>query len=253
MDTVQTGVNTTLGANVENLTLTGSASLTGTGNELDNVMQADGSISVLAGGDGNDIYVIGPNGDDDILVETATGGIDTVIAAHDYRLPANIENLTLLDPVVPDFANFSLIPYAPFALFGLSVAGVGNNLDNTLMGGRANNLLDGGLGADTLVGGAGNDLYIVDHLNDVVIEQVNDGTDTIQSSVTYTLSTNVEVLNLTGTASVNGTGNALNNDLRGNEASNVLDGGAGSDSLQGGGGADTYRFGRGAGQDIVYD
>ena len=252
-DTVQAGVNTMLGANVENLILTGSASLIGTGNELDNVLQADGSISVLAGGNGNDTYVIGPNGDDDILVEIATGGTDTVIAAHDYRLPDNIEHLTLLDPLVPDFANFSLIPYAPFALFGLSVTGVGNNLDNTLMGGRANNLLDGGLGADTLGGGAGNDLYIVDHLNDVVIEQVNDGTDTIHSSVTYTLSTNVEVLNLTGTASVNGTGNALNNDLRGNEASNVLDGEAGRDSLQGGGGADTYRFGRGAGQDIVYD
>ena len=252
-DTVQAGVNTMLGANVENLTLTGSASLTGTGNELNNVLQADGSVSILAGGDGNDTYVIGPNGDDDILVETATGRTDTVIAAHDYRLPDNIEHLTLLDPLVPDFANFSLIPYAPFALFGVSVAGFGNTMDNTMIGGQANNLLDGGLGADTMLGGAGDDTYVVDYPNDVVVEQAGEGTDTIHSSVTYTLSTNVEVLNLTGTASVNGTGNALNNDLRGNEASNVLDGGAGRDSLQGGGGADTYRFGRGAGQDIVFD
>jgi len=91
-DTVQTTVSTTLGDNLENLTLIGSASLFGTGNSLDNVLQAEGSISVLAGGDGNDTYVIGPNGDDDVLVETATGGIDTVIAGHDYRLPANIEN-----------------------------------------------------------------------------------------------------------------------------------------------------------------
>jgi Ca2+-binding RTX toxin-like protein len=110
-DTVETGVSTTLGANVENLTLTGSASLTGTGNELDNVLRADGSVSVLAGGDGNDTYLIGPNGDDDILVETATGGIDTVIAAHDYRLPGHIENLTMLDPRVPDFGSFLLVPY----------------------------------------------------------------------------------------------------------------------------------------------
>ena len=75
------------------------------------MLQADGSISVLAGGDGNDTYLIGPNGDDDMLVETATGGIDTVIAAHDYRLPVNIENLTVLDPRIPDFGTFSLVPY----------------------------------------------------------------------------------------------------------------------------------------------
>ena len=91
MDTVQTGSSAMLEPNVESLMLTGSASLIGVGNELDNVLRADGSISVLAGGGGNDTYVIGSNGDDDILVETDTGGIDTVIAGHDYRLPANID------------------------------------------------------------------------------------------------------------------------------------------------------------------
>jgi Ca2+-binding RTX toxin-like protein len=250
-DTVQTGISATLGADVENLTLTGSASLTGTGNNLDNVLSADGSISILAGGDGNDTYVIGPNGDDDILIETVTGGTDTVIAAHDYRLPANIENLTLLDPRVPDFASFSLIPYGSTEQ---SVTGYGNDLANTLIGGRANNVLDGGLGADTLIGGAGHDTYIVDNIGDIVNEQAQEGTDdVIHSSVTYTLSANVEHLTLIGTESIDGTGNALNNDIRGNEASNVLDGRAGNDGLQGFGGADTYLFGRGAGQDIVFD
>ena len=249
-DTVQTGVSATLGANVENLTLTGSTSLTGTGNALDNVLQADGSVSVLAGGDGNDTYLIGPNGDDDMLVETATGGIDTVIAVHDYRLPDHIENLTLLDPRIPDFGSFSLVPYQ---LSDRTVSGLGNSLNNTLIGGRANNLLDGGLGADTLIGGAGDDTYVVDHPNDVVVEQANEGVDTVQSSVTYTLSAVVENLTLTGTASINGTGNALTNDMRGNDASNVLDGGAGDDGFQGLGGADTYLFGRGADSDIVFD
>jgi len=249
-DTVQASVNTTLGANVENLTVTGSASVAGTGNELDNVLQADGSISVLAGGDGNDTYVIGPNGDDDILLETSTGGIDTVIAAHDYRLPAYIENLTVLDHRVPDFETFSLIPYGSPGIF---VIGYGNDLDNMIVGGRANNVLDGGLGADTLIGGAGDDTYVVDHPNDVVIEQANEGLDTIQSSVNYTLSANVENLTLIGTASMSGTGNAMNNDVRGNDAPNVLDGGAGNDSLLGFGGADTYLFGRGSGQDFVFD
>ncbi|NJL18156.1 MAG: hypothetical protein HC938_14275 [Nitrospira sp.] len=249
-DTVQTDVGTTLGDNLENLVLTGSALLFGTGNSLDNVLQADGSISVLAGGNGNDTYLIGPNGDDDILVETAGGGIDTVIAAHDYRLPSNIENLTLLDPRIPDFASFTLIPYGSY---DQSVAGYGNDLENTLVGGRSNNVLDGGLGADTMIGGAGDDIYSVDDVNDLVIEQSDEGIDTIHSSESYALGANVEHLTLIGTASINATGNALNNDVRGNEAPNVLDGGAGHDVLIGAGGADVYLFGRGSGRDTVFD
>jgi Ca2+-binding RTX toxin-like protein len=249
-DTVQASRDVTLGANLENLILIGSASHTGTGNGLDNVLQADGSISVLAGGDGNDTYLIGPNGDDDILVETATGGIDTVIAAHDYRLPANIEHLTLLDPRVPNFERLFLSPYGSSEQ---SVAGYGNDVANTLMGGRANNMLDGGLGADTLIGGAGDDTYVVDNIGDIVVEQVDEGMDTVLSAVSYQLSANVENLTLTGTASINGTGNTLNNNLKGNDVSNELDGGAGIDGLQGFGGADTYLFGRGSGQDFVFD
>ncbi len=249
-DSVQTGISATLGDNVENLTLTGSASLIGVGNELDNMLKADGSISMLAGGDGNDTYVIGPNSDDDILVEDATGGIDRVIASHDYRLPANIENLTLLDPRVPDFASFSLIPYGSSEQL---VTGYGNNLTNTLIGGRANNVLDGGLGADTLIGGDGNDTFVVDNVGEVVIEEANEGVDTVQSTVSYSLSANIENLTLSGTSFINGTGNALNNDMRGNEASNVLDGGSGDDALLGFGGSDTYLLGRGFGRDTVFD
>lgn len=250
IDVVQTDISATLGANVENLLLTGSASLIGVGNELNNVLRADGSISVLAGGDGNDTYVIGSNGDDDTLVETATGGVDTVIAGHEYRLPANIEQLILLDPRVPDFASFSLIPYGFSEQFA---AGYGNNSANILIGGRANNLLDGGLGADTFIGGDGNDTYVVDHVGDMVIEEANEGVDNVQSTVSHGLSANVENLTLVGTASINGGGNTLNNDLRGNDAPNVLDGGSGNDALLGFGGSDTYLFGRGSGHDTVFD
>jgi trimeric autotransporter adhesin len=249
-DTVRAAVNTTLGANLENLTLTGSSSLVGIGNSLDNVLSADGSVSILMGGGGHDTYVIGPNGDDDILVETAGGGIDRVMAAHDYRLPDYIENLTLLDLAVPDFQSFLLIPYGSSEQ---SVAGYGNELNNTLVGGRINNLLDGWFGADTLIGGLGEDTYIVDNIGDVVVEQVSEGTDSVLSAVSYQLSANVENLTLTGTAAIDGVGNALNNDIRGNDASNVLDGGAGDDGLLGFGGADTYRFGRGSGRDTVMD
>ena len=249
-DTVEAATSITLGANLENLTLTGSASLTETGNSLDNMLKADGSISTLAGGAGNDTYVIGPNGDDDILVETASGGVDTVIAAHDYRLPDNIENLTMLDPRVPDFRSFSLIPYQ---VSGVILSGFGNSSNNTLVSGRANNLLDGGIGVDALVGGAGDDIYVVDNSSDVVVELAGEGFDIVKSSVSYVLPDQVERLELTGTGVANGTGNALDNTILGNAADNVLDGGAGNDALVGGGGSDTYLFVRGSGRDLVED
>ena len=95
--------------------------------------------------------------------------------------------------------------------------------------------------SDLLNGGAGNDTYVVDAVGDVVTESsASFGTDTVQSSVSFTLDTWIEHLQLTGSGAVNGTGNALGNQLRGNDGANVLDGGAGNDTLTGGNGNDTY-------------
>jgi Ca2+-binding RTX toxin-like protein len=165
-------------------------------------------------------------------------------------LPENIENLTVLDPLVPDFASFSLLPYASIDVV---VAGYGNNQDNVLTGGRSNNVLDGGLGADTMIGGAGDDTYVVDHIDDRVTEMPGEGIDTVWSSVTHALDAYVEHLRLTGTDAIDGIGNNLDNELIGNETSNVLDGGAGNDILNGEEGADTFLFGLDSGQDLVGD
>src|SRR4030095_265564 len=102
------------------------------------------------------------------------------------------------------------------------------------------NVLDGRAGADTMTGGVGNDTYLVDNAGDVVTELAGEGTDTVQSSITYTLGANVENLTLTGNNPINGTGNALVNTLRGNGANNILDGQAGADTIIGGAGNDTY-------------
>ena len=109
----------------------------------------------------------------------------------------------------------------------------GNIAANILTGGAGNDTLDGGAGNDTLIGGTGDDTYIVDAPGDVVTELTGEGTDTIQTGITYTLAAlaNVENLTLTGVAAVNATGNALANVLTGNIAANTLTGGAGNDTL----------------------
>src|SRR5918993_1025896 len=92
---------------------------------------------------------------------------------------------------------------------------------------------------DTMAGGLGHDIYVVDNAGDTVSEAAGAGSDSVQSSVTFILGSNVENLTLTGIGAVNGTGNALANVLTGNGNSNRLDGGAGADTMYGGTGHDT--------------
>lgn len=138
-------------------------------------------------------------------------------------------------------------------------AGAGND---TINAGAGNDTLDGGAGNDRLIGETGDDLYIVDSTTDVIVENANEGTDTVQSSATYVLSSNVENLTLTGTAAINGSGNTQNNVLIGNTGTNALSGGAGNDTLdgntgadilKGGSGNDTYLFSLGDGFDSVQE
>ena len=117
----------------------------------------------------------------------------------------------------------------------------GEDMQNTIITGtKKGDSLDGRGGDYTMQGGAGNDTYIVDSASDLVQESANQGTDTVRSSVTNTLTENVENLTLTGSDGIDGTGNSLANIIIGNSAGNILDGGVGKDTMQGGAGNDTY-------------
>ena len=132
--------------------------------------------------------------------------------------------------------------------------GYGNGDANKLYGNAGSNLLDGRGGADVMRGGAGNDVCFVDDAGDLVVENVNEGTDAVFSTVGYSLTANVEALVLQGSGNLAGTGNGLANKLYGNAGDNALDGGAGVDVLTGNAGNDTFMFNVGqAGGDIVVD
>jgi len=241
IDTVLSSVIRTLGANQENLVLTGTAAINGTGNTLNNVLTGNGANNTLNGstgadtmtaGLGNDTYVVDNAGD--AVIENAGEGSDLVQSSITYTLSAEVENLTL--------TGTGAINATGNALNNVLT---GNSGANILSGGVGNDTLNGGAGADQMSGGAGDDLYVRDNTGDVVTENAGEGVDTVQSSVTYTLSANVENLTLTGTNAINGTGNALDNLLTGNSAANRLTAGAGNDTLNGGSGADTMLGGTG--------
>ena len=250
---------------VERLVLTGVALINGTGNDLDNIITGNSAANQLIGQAGNDTLnggggddtltgwsgadiMIGGLGNDTYFVENAgdavtenlNQGIDTVSSRLAYTLPAHVENLILAGAVAINGTGNDLANSI-----------TGNAAINVLTGGAGNDTLNGAAGADGLVGGLGNDTYTVDNAGDGITENLSEGTDKVNSSVTYTLSANVENLTLTGATAINGTGNDLANVIIGNTAANQLDGGVGNDTLDGGlgnnvltGGAgnDSFRF-----------
>jgi Ca2+-binding RTX toxin-like protein len=256
-DTVRASVSVTLGANIENLELTGTAALSGTGNSENNFITGNSGNNTLSGGAGDDVLnggagadrLVGGSGDDlyivdhagDTLIELANEGRDTVRASVSVTLGANIENLELTGTAALSGTGNSENNLITGNSAANSLSGGAGN--DTLSGGAGNDSLDGGAGADRLVGGSGDDLYIVDHAGDTLIELANEGRDTVKASVSVTLGANIENLELTGTAALSGTGNSENNVITGNSAANSLSGGAGNDTLNGGAGNDTLNGG----------
>ncbi len=212
----------------------GNDTLTGYGGN--DTLDGGSGGDIMRGGIGDDTYIV--DSASDTVTENASEGTDLVLSSVSYALSANVEKLTLAGEV--------------------AISGTGNSLNNVIVGNGAANTLDGGSGADTMMGGTGNDIYIVDNIMDVVTENADEGADLINSGISLTLAANVEALSLTGSAAINGVGNALDNLIRGNAAINTLNGGDGNDLLEGGDGNDTLTdtsgtalFNGGAGTDTI--
>ncbi len=202
----------------------------------------------LVGGTGNDTYILDNVGD--VVVENTREGTDTVLTSVSFT-GVNIEVITLIGSS-PIFATGD---DNNNQLNGNNAANIltggigndslnGNNGNDSLIGGIGDDLLIGGKDVDTLVGGMGNDNYVVDNIGDVVVENLNEGTDTVQTSVNFTGS-NIEIINLTGSANINATADNNNNLINGNDGANLLNGGGGNDNLIGNLGKDTLIGGLG--------
>jgi len=187
-----------------------------TGTPDADILNGKAGIDTMMGLGGNDTYFVAQT--DDEVIEGAGEGTDTIKSTVTYTLPIFVENLVLIGAA--------------------AINGTGNGLPNRMTGNSAKNALNGRGGADIMVGLGGDDTYFVSDATDEVIEAANGGIDTVISSVTYTLDANVENLQFSGSADVNGTGNNLINKITGNAGDNILIGGAATDMLIGGAGAD---------------
>ncbi|WP_230680963.1 putative Ig domain-containing protein [Paracidovorax cattleyae] len=280
-DTIRSSVSYALPGHVENLTLTGTLDIAGIGNAANNVIAGNSGNNVLDGGRGYDVLRGGAG--DDIYVDAADGawanfrdefeenpgeGNDTLLLdTKTSGLPANIENLVLMDwtnnsrsvPLSSDLGfHGSYALYDNFSLDQTRVSLSGNGLDNTIDAtnqGRINAtlmkdrseffgglILDGGGGSDTLIGGAEDDYYVLDSAGDKVVERgvdaagnqlsVNDAIVSSTMSLDLHGIANVENIELLGSLELGATGDDKANVIRAskNTARNVLAGKGGDDT-----------------------
>jgi Ca2+-binding RTX toxin-like protein len=231
-DAILTDVSYTITSSVELLRARDAAATTAIsliGDAASNRLIGNAGANVLDGGAGGDAMV-GLGGDDiyyvdnpnDEVVETRGGGFDTVFASSDYRLVDNIERI-----VAANLASTAALSFR------------GNDSNNEMTGNAGANILDGRGAADLMVGGAGDDIYVVENAGDAVFEAAAGGIDTVYTSVSFTLGSEVErPVSNTGSG-VNATGNELANEISGG---GIIDGKGGSDILTGRLGANAFAF-----------
>lgn len=268
-DTVVSGFTYVLNSNIENLRLSGSLTIDGYGNELDNRIEGNSAANSLNGNNGADT-LLGRGGND-----TLNGGDGIDIAAYGMSLAAVRVDLAVQGVAQNTWAEGNDTLNSIEGLLGSDFNDVlyGNNAANSINGGAGadtiygrdgsdgisgsdgNDLIDGGASNDWMTGGTGNDTYYVDNTLDVVTEFAGAGTqDTIIATVNVRLDTTttamgVEHVVLQGTAGLTAVGSATYNIITGNTGNNYIAGYNGNDTISGGSGNDTV-FG-GDGKDLL--
>ena len=230
IDTVNSSISFTLGANFENLTLILTSSIAGKGNFRDNQIIGNAGANTLngaygadtmTGGDGNDTYIVDNIGDQVSEISNSLTQIDLVASSLSYTLGANLENLRLLGAA--------------------NIDATGNGLNNTLYANAGNNIINGSLGTDTAsyatvslqtLGGSSLTALTVTSSVTTAGVSVNLSLAGVQDTQGSGFDQLISIENLTGSQ--------FNDELTGTIGANILDGGTGADVLTGGKGSDTY-------------
>ena len=218
----------------------------------DDVVIRGSGNSDIDGGVGSDIVSYSGTASDFVIVLNNDGSVSVTGEEVSDRL-TNIERIYLDgDRTVISVSDLEpASPSGPQPIYGTSGNDtlVGTADGDTIYGGAGDDSIDGGAGADLIYGGTGNDFYTVDSSSDVIVESAYEGWDGVSSSVSYTLSDNVEGLYLGGESAIDGAGNDLDNEIYGNDYANTLSGLGGADYIVGGYGND--RLMGGAGDDLL--
>jgi Ca2+-binding RTX toxin-like protein len=264
MDTVHSEISFTLGNHFENLLLTGSSAINGTGNALANTLTGNDAKNSILGQAGDDI-LYGMGGDDWLVggagADLIDGGDGRDWAVYSGSSQGVNINLAL---------NAAQGGDAQGDTFNSVEMVFGSNHDDTLVGDAGNNVLQGAAGNDLLDGGAGRDsTAYYSSPGDVVVDlaagTASDGyggTDTLLNFEDISGS-NLGNDRLYGDAYANSiSGNGGNDELHGRAGNDWMHGGLGNDLLVGGTGNDTllgaqgndiYLFQRGDGSDTWTD
>ena len=244
------------GTNGDDILIGGDGDEVIEGGDGDDLLQGGAGYDVLNGGNGNDTaYYAGKSTDYSIYLWTDGG-----VYIDDYSESGTEGYDELIDIENLYFAGDDTMLQIPGDLPPLGTSGndviLGTNRHDTLVGlegsdvltdNLGNDYLDGGEGADTMTGGEGDDRYIVDDSGDVIVENADEGYDTVETSFSYTLGANLESLSLWNeVTAIDGTGNALDNNISGDDFGNTLLGMDGDDVLTGSGGNDVLDGGNGS-------